>query len=52
LDQAAQGGGGVTIPGGVQKLCTSGTSGHGLADMVVLGWRLDLVILEVFSNLN
>ena len=26
--------------------------GHGLVDMVVLGWRLDLMILEVFSNLN
>jgi len=29
-----------------------GTSGHSLAGMVVVGWRLDLMILEVFSNLN
>ena len=29
-----------------------GTSGHGLAGMVVLGGWLDLTILEVFSNLN
>jgi len=37
LDQAAQGGGGVIIPGGVQKTCRCGTAGHGLAGMVVLG---------------
>ena len=28
-----------------------GTSGYGLAGMAVLGWRLDLLIIEVFSNL-
>jgi len=33
-------------------MCVYGTSGHGLAGIVVLGWRLDLMILEVFSNLN
>jgi len=37
LDQAAQGGGGVPIPGGVQKPCGCGTLGHGLAGMGVLG---------------
>jgi len=37
LEQAAQGSGGVTIPGGVQKTCRYVTSGHGLAGMVVLG---------------
>jgi len=52
LEQAAQGGGGVTIPGEFQKTRRCGTSGHGLAGMVVLGSRLDLMILEVFSNLN
>jgi len=52
LEQAAQGSGGVTIPGGVQKMCRYGTSGHGLAGMVLLGGWLDLMILEVFSNLN
>jgi len=29
-----------------------GTSGHGLAGMGVLGWWLDLTVLEVFSSLN
>ena len=33
-------------------MCRCGTSGHGLAGMVVLGWQLDLKFLEVFSNLN
>jgi len=52
VEQAAQGGGEVTIPGGVQKTCGWGTLGHGLGGMVVLGGWLDLMILEVFSNLN
>jgi len=52
LAQAAQGSGGVPIPGGVQKRCGCGPWGHGWAGMVGLGWRLDLMILEVFSNLN
>jgi len=51
-EQAAQGSGGVTIPGGVQKTCSYCTSGHGLSDMVVLGGWLDLMILEVFSKFN
>ena len=37
LEQAAQGSGGVTIPGGVKKKCRCDTSGHGLEGMVVLG---------------
>ena len=52
LEQAAQGSGGVTISGGVQKTRRYGTSGYGLAGTVVLGWWLDLMILEVFCNLN
>jgi len=36
LEEAAQGSGGVTIPGGVRKTCRYGTSGHGLAGMVML----------------
>jgi len=36
LDQAAQGGGGVTIPGGVQEMWRCGTEGHGL--VVWWGW--------------
>jgi len=37
LEQAAQGSGAVSIPGSVQKRCGCGTSGHGLAGMVMLG---------------
>jgi len=37
LDQAAQGSGGVLIPGGVQKPCRCSTWGYGLAGMGVLG---------------
>jgi len=52
LEQAAQGGGGVTISGGLQKTCRCGTSGYDLVGMVLLGGWLDLMILEVFSNLK
>jgi len=37
LDQAAQGSGGVPIPGGDQKPSKCGTWGHVLAGMGVLG---------------
>ena len=37
LAQAAQGSGGVPIPGGVQKLCGCGTWRHGFAGVGVLG---------------
>jgi len=37
LEQAAQGSSGVTIPGGGQKTCRCGSSGHSLAGMVVMG---------------
>jgi len=40
------------MPGGVQKMCRCGTLGYGSVSMVVLGGWLDLMILEVFSNLN
>jgi len=52
LEQAAQGSGGITSPGVVKKSCRYGPSGHGSAGTVVLGWRLDLMILEVFSDFN
>jgi len=51
LEQAAQGDGGVPIPGGVQKTSRYDTSGYDLVGMLVLGGSLDLMILEVFSNL-
>ena len=51
LEQAAQGGGGVTALGGVQETYRCCTEGHGLVGgiLVVGGW-LDWMILEVFSN--
>jgi len=33
--------GGVPIPGGVQQTCRHGTSGHGLAGMMLLTVGLD-----------
>ena len=35
-----------------KNTCRHGTSGHALVDMMVLGWWLDLMILEAFSSLN
>ena len=35
-----------------KKMCRCGTLGHGLIGIVVLDWWLDLMILEVFSNLR
>lgn len=46
---ALQGSSGVTIPGSVQKSSTRGTSLCGWLDTVVLGQRLDLIVLQVFS---
>ena len=40
MTQAAQGGGGVTIPGGVQELCGCGR-GTWLVGMVGMGQQLD-----------
>jgi len=50
--QAAQGCGGVTVPRSVPELWRCGTEGYGLWPVLGMGWWLDLVILEVFSNLN
>jgi len=52
LEQAVQGDGWVPIPGGVQKTWRCGNLGYGLVGMVVLGGWLDLMILEIFSNLT
>ena len=51
MAQAAQGGDGVTVPGGVPELCGCGTEDM-VSGQVGVGWWLDQVILEVFSNLN
>lgn len=49
---AAQGGGGVLIPRGVQGITGCGIQCSRLGDKVGIGHRLDSVILEVFSKLN
>ena len=51
LAEAAQGGGGVTVPGGAPGLCRCGTEGRGQWARRG-GLRSEWVILEVFSNLN
>jgi len=48
---AAQGGCGVTVPGGVPELWRYGTEGHGYGHGGG-GLGLDMGILEVFSKLN
>lgn len=53
LEQTTQGSGGIVILGSVQKSSGCGTWGHGLVvDLVVLGQHLELMVLEVSSNLN
>lgn len=52
LQQAAQGVGGVAVPGSVQKMTGHGTQCYSLVGVVVFGQRLDLMIFEVFSNHN
>ena len=42
LAQAAQGGGGVTVPGDVQETCGCGTEGHGLARTIGEGRMVGL----------
>lgn len=50
--RGAQGGGEVTIPGTVQETNGRGTQCTGLIDKLVFSPRLDMMILEVFANLN
>lgn len=50
LAQPAHRGNGVTVPGGVHKLCRCGIEGHSQWAQWV-GW-LDLVTLAVLSNHN
>ena len=42
LEWAAQGGGGVTIPGGVQEMCRCGTKQHDLVDNIGGRWTAGL----------
>ena len=45
LEQTAQKGDGVTIPGGFHEKGRCGTEGHGLVRIVVIGVCLDWMIL-------
>ena len=49
MTQAAQGGGGVNVPGGIQEPCACGTWTVGMLGM---GWGSDWVLLNSFSNLS
>ena len=42
LEQAAQRGGGVTIPGGVQEMCGCCTGGYGLVGSIGGTWMVGL----------
>ena len=42
LEQAAQGGGGVTDPGGVQETFRCHTEGHGLVGNIGEKWKVGL----------
>ena len=42
LEQAAQGGGGVTVPGGVQETFRYCTEGHGLGANIGNRWMVGL----------
>jgi len=50
LEWAAQGGGGVTDPGGVQGTFGRCVMGRGFVRAIGDGWLVDWVILWVFSN--
>ena len=52
MAQAAQGGGGVTVPGGVQEMWRCGTEGHSSLGRVGVDQQLDWMILAVLSNLS
>ena len=52
LAWAAQGGGGVTVPGDAQEPWRCGTEGRVLVATLMGSEMLDYVTLEVFSNLN
>ena len=53
LAQAAQEGGGVTVPGGVPEPCGCGTENTvSVGGMVGMGWQLDQVILVIFPTLT
>ena len=52
MEQAAQGGDGVTVPGGVEEMFRCSTEGHGLVGNIGDRWTVDWMIIEVSSNLD
>jgi len=52
VEWAAQRGGGVTNPGGVQGMFGPCVEGHGLMRTIDDGWMVGLGDLWVFSNLG
>ena len=52
MEGAAQGGGGVTIPGGVPEPCGRGTEEHGSVGRIGGRWTVGLDDLRGPSNLN
>ena len=52
MEWAAQRGGGVTNPGGVQGMFGPCVEGHGLMRTIDDGWMVGLGDLWVFSNLG
>lgn len=52
VTQAAQGGGRVTVPGGVQEPRRCGTEGRGCGAVLVTEGLLDWMTLVVPSSLN
>jgi len=52
LEWTAQGGGGVTVSGGVQGMFRCCAEGRGLVGNTGESGKLDRMILEVFSNLG
>lgn len=53
LEWAAQGSGGVPMPGGISEISRCGTKGHGqVTQPGRLGWWLNSMILKVLANLG
>lgn len=52
LAQAAQGGGGITVPGRVEEMFRCCTEGPALVGNIGGRWMAGLDDLEVFPNLN
>ena len=49
MEQADHRGSEVIVPGGVQKMCSCGTEGHGLVSNIGGGWMVGLDDLRGLS---